>query len=208
MVDSQVRPNDVPNLKLQKAMETIPRENFVPTNRQPLAYAEMDIPLFEGRKLLQARDFSKMVQELDVRAGDLVLDIGCGFGYSTAVLSHLAGMVVAVEDNEAACTRAEEALQALEIDNAAVICAPLTDGVPGQGPYNRILINGVVDEVPQSLLTQLADGGHLMVILRDGEVGHATLFTRSGDSFGHRFCFEAAATWPLPTFVRPRKFQF
>lgn len=208
MVDSQVRPNDVPNLTLQRAMETLPREEFVPTNKKHLAYAEMDIPLFEGRWLMRARDFSKLVHELQVDEQHLVLDVGCGFGYSTAVLARMASMVLAIEDNEAACQKVEARLSALSIDNAAVIECPLPDGMPGQGPYDRILINGAVEAVPPALLQQLADGGRLAAIIVRGDVAEATIFIRSGDTFGDVVRFEAAHKDLVPGFTRPKEFVF
>lgn len=209
MVDSQVRPNDVPDLALQNAMETLPREAFLPGNRRTQAYVEKDVEMFEGRWLLKARDFSKLVHTLRLKPTDLVLDVGCGFGYSTAVLAHLASMAIGLEADAATVEKATAQLGDLDIDNAAVVDGELIAGVPGQGPYDAILIAGGVEEVPTALLEQLSpEGGRLAaIVMRDG-LGHATVFTRTGDTFGERVVFEATPAGVLPGFEKAQAFEF
>lgn len=208
MVDSQVRPNDVPDLRLQKAMGWIPREQFVPANRRGAAYTEKDLLLFEGRWLLKARDFSKLVHALHVGADDLVLDVACGFGYSSAVLSQLAEMVIAVEDHKAAVEKGTEILTDLEFDNVALVEGVLTDGAPGQGPFDVILIAGGVEQVPSALFDQLKPGGRLGTILVDKGIGHATLFVKADGVIGERTLFEASPAGIVPGFEKAREFSF
>ncbi len=209
MVDSQVRPNDVPDVRIQQAMETVPRELFVPANRQSLAYVEKDVPLFEGRWLLKARDFSKLLHAARIKETDLVLDVGCGLGYSTAIAAHLGSVVVGVEEEEDKVTKAAEALSDLGLDNAAVMQAPLADGVAKQGPYDVIVVAAGVEDNLDTLRGQLSEeGGRLVTIIVENGVGHATLITRHGDAFGDRRVFEAHPAGTLPGFEKTPAFVF
>lgn len=209
MVDSQVRPNDVTDLSLLKAMEDISREEFVPSNRRAMAYAEMDIELSEGRHLLRARDFSKLLHAAGISEGELVLDVGCGNGYSTVVLSRMAGMVMAIEETEEAVAAAEEKIAAHGIDNAVVMAAKLEAGLESQGPFDAIIIaSGVLAEEPTALLAQLKDGGRLACLRFHQSVPVATVYLRSGDNIGSRTVFEAASTARLSAFQPEAAFQF
>ena len=209
MVDSQVRPNDVPDLRLQKAMETLPREQFVPANKLALAYVEKDVPLFEGRWLLKARDLSKLIHAASIQPDDLVLDVGCGYGYSTALMARMAGVVVGLEEEEDVAARASELFGDLGVDNAVMVTAPLAEGCPKQGPYDVIVVGGGVERNLETLLAQLKpDVGRLVAIVMDRGVGHATLFTRAGDAFGRRRLFEAQPAGVLPGFNQSEGFVF
>lgn len=209
MVDSQVRPNDVTDIELQLAMESLPREKFVPSNRKSLAYAELGIEMFPGRWLLQARDFSKLIHAAGIRKGDLVLDVGCGYGYSSAVIARLAGMVVALEEDESIAGDAEKRISALGIDNAVTVHGPLTDGMTNHGPYDVITIaNGGIAERPVTLLEQLKPGGRLVAIWVNGGIGRATVYTKSAEAIGDRFVFEAQPPGILPGFKPAPAFTF
>ena len=209
MVDSQVRPNDVTHTALLRAMDTTPRETFVPSNRQSMAYAEMDIQLFEGRYLLRARDFSKLLEAAGIKDGDLVLDVGCGQGYSSVILAHMAGMVMAVEEDAGTVATAEANIAASGIDNAVVVEGALAAGLEAQGPFDVIVMaSGVVGEEPAALLAQLKDGGRLVCIRLEGGVPFAKIYVRSGDNTGSRVVFEAATTARLSAFQPEAVFEF
>jgi len=209
MVNSQVRPSDVTDVRLQDAMAAVPRERFVPKAQMARAYADAQITLPGGRAMLSPRDFAKLAQAAAIRPTDVVLDIACGLGYSTAVLSRLAETVVGLESDAAMAAKAAKAgdrLAAAGADNAVIVEGPLADGMPGQGPFNVIFVNGAVAEAPAAWLAQLAEGGRLVVILRSGEVGRATVFTRSARTIGERAVFDAAPHYlpgfePQPGFV-------
>jgi len=208
LVDSQVRPHNVTDKALIKAMGDVQREKYVPDEMAGQAYVEKDLPLFAGRWLLKARDFSKLVNGAEIKPTDLVLDVGCGFGYSTSCLSHLADMVVAIEEDDAIVAKAEQNLTEDGRDNEVVVAGRLIEGKPDQGPYDVIIIAHGVEFMPENLLRQLKQGGRLATILVRDDVGEATIFTRSGDVFGHRAIFEAAPGGILAEFCSPKHFKF
>jgi len=209
MVDSQVRPNDVTDSGLIKAMGRIPREDFVPSNRRSLAYVEKDVPLFEGRWLLKARDFSKLINEAHIHPGDLVLDVGCGYGYGCAVMAPLASVVVGLEDNAEAVSQAQTSCTNLGLDNVAIVEGELAAGFADQGPYDVIVIAGGAEIIPEKLFDQLSpEGGRMVAILVDRGVGHAMLYTRHHDAIGERMLFECHPAGILPGFNRTAGFVF
>ena len=209
MVDNQLRTNDVTDHRILDAMEWVPRERFVPASKQVVAYIDEELPVeaSASRFLIKPHVFGKMVQLAEVRPGDMVMVVGAATGYSAAVLSHLAGTVVAVEENPDLARKAAEVLIELGIENAAVIEAKLTDGCPSEGPYDAILIDGAVDVLPDSLLAQLKDGGRLVVIEGRGGAAAARVYTASGGSVSSRFGFNAS-TAVLPGFEKKPEFVF
>ena len=205
MVDSQVRTNDVTDERVIEAMRRVPRERFVPRDQHARAYTDRHLELTPvqgadeneagSRWLLAPRDFSKLVQAADIRPGDAVLDIGCGRGYSTAVIAALCDTVVGIEIAEADVERATETLTDIGIENAAVLQGDLTEGAPEHGPFDVIIAEGSVTEVPDSWGRQLVDGGRIAVVVQDGPVGRAVVYTRAGDALGRTIVFDA--TVPL-----------
>ena len=208
MVDSQVRTNDVVNLRVQEAMERIPRETFLPSELRDQAYVERELAYAPGRRMLTARDFSKLVAAANPQPTDLVLDIACGAGYSTAVLAALSEMVVAVEPDADLASAAQDNLSALDISNAAVIVGELKDGAAGHGPFDLIFIGAAAAQVPEGLFAQIKDGGRLATILRTDGVSHGVIFTRSGGAIASRVRFDAQSSAILPGFERPKTFTF
>ena len=159
MVDTQVRPSDVTKFPIIDAMLKVAREDFVPVARREAAYLGENISLGEGRVLLEPRTLAKMLDDLGVENDELVLDIGCGYGYSSAVIAHMAEAVVAVEDDEQMAKEAQETLINADIDNVIVHHGPLADGAQQHGPYDVGIVQGGVADVPEALLAQLKDGG-------------------------------------------------
>lgn len=208
MVASQVRPNDVTDHRVLNALETTPKEAFLPVEHRATAYVEREIIYGSGRSLPTARDFAKLLQALELRPGDLVLDVACGGGYSTAVLARIVEMVVAVENDEALASAAEAALEKNEIANAAVIIGEPAEGAPDQGPFDAIFISEAVEEVPEALLAQLKDGGRLGAFLVSEGVGEGVIFRRSADAVSRRSLFTASARNVPPGFERKREFVF
>jgi protein-L-isoaspartate(D-aspartate) O-methyltransferase len=199
MVDSQLRTFDVFAIPVLAAMEAVPRERFVPPGRESLAYIDQDIPVSDGiagaerRFMLKPMVLGRMLQALEVEPGDKALDVACGLGYAAAVLARLGAKVVALESSEAAAQAARERLAALGVDDVTTVAGPLDEGHADGAPYDAILVNGLVEVRPQKLLEQLAEGGRLACIERRGRAGRAVLYVRSGEAFGSRAIFDAAA---------------
>ena len=207
MADSQLRTNQVTDAALLDAFESVPRELFVPAGRGGVAYVDEDIALGSGRYLLEPMVLARLLQAARPGAAEIALDVGCGTGYSTAILAHLVATVVALESDQDLATRAGRTLADLGLDNALVVNGDLTKGYPAQAPYNVILIDGGVAEVPEAISRQLADGGRLVAVITDSSnIGRATLIERHGEVISGRILFDAAVPElpefrPVPGFV-------
>lgn len=207
MVEGQVRTNDVTDLRLQAAIEKTPREIFLPEDLRAQAYVEHDIAYAPGRRLLVARDFAKLLAAADPKSSDLVLDVACGSGYSSAVLAALAEMVVGVERDEGLAARAQANLSELGAVNSAVIVGDPAQGAPEQGPFDLIFIGGAIAVEPTTLLAQLKDGGRLAAIRRENGVSRGVVWRKDG-AVAAREVFDAAAAHALPEFQPPKRFVF
>lgn len=206
MVDRQVRPSDVTSFPIIDAMLSVPRERFVPAALRPVCYSGGDLAL-GGRTLLDPRVFSKMIDAADIGPSDLVLDLGCGMGYSTAVIARLAAAVVAVESEEGLAKQAAATLSELEADTAMVECRPLAEGAPDAAPYNVIFINGGIEVLPEALVAQLREGGRIVGIELQGELGRACVWTKGPGGLAKRRAFDATAP-ALPGFSAAPAFSF
>ncbi|MDH6229736.1 protein-L-isoaspartate(D-aspartate) O-methyltransferase [Mesorhizobium soli] len=213
MVDGQVRTTDVTDSGVLDAMLTVPREAFVPVKRQSLAYIDEHIEITPAeagkpaRYLMEPSPFAKLVQLADVRPTDFVLDIGCGTGYSAAVLSRLASSVVALESDSALADAATSTLSSLGYDNVAVVQGPLQAGYAAEAPYDVIFLDGSVEDLPKALFDQLKEGGRLVAVEGQGNAGVARLFIKTTGVVTGRRAFNAAIR-PLPGFERARAFEF
>ena len=208
MVTGQIMTNRVTDERLIAAMEEIPRERFVPHAKQGLAYVDEDVEIAPGRYLMEPMVLARLVQEASVVASDMVLDVGCGTGYATAVMARLAGTVIALDVDTSLAAEAERTLSGVGTDNAIVVIGPLSEGHPSQAPYDVILLGGAVEHLPQTLADQLAEGGRIVGVLREaGAVGQATLWARHRGALSSRCLFEASLP-PLPGISRPVRFEF
>jgi protein-L-isoaspartate(D-aspartate) O-methyltransferase len=193
MVDCQLRPSKVTDQFILDAFMTIPREDFVGKQQRALAYVDEDLPLSGGRCLMEPMVLARLLQALEIRPDDSVLIVGAGCGYGTAVAAKLAGSVIAIETRANLVDKAQDVLVSIGIDNAAIVKSRLVDGYPEEGPYDRILIEGGVETVPDSLLEQLTPKGRLAAIYRKPghPVGVASVWTRSGKEFTRTPLFDA-----------------
>jgi protein-L-isoaspartate(D-aspartate) O-methyltransferase len=207
MVDRQIRPSDVTRYPIIDAMLHVPREAFVPEALKPVAYLGEHVPLAPGRVLLDPRTFAKMLDALTLTGEDLVLDIGSGYGYSAAVIARIAEAVVAVEEEPGLAREAEERLGAHGADNAVVCAGPLAAGDPGQGPYDAIIIEGGVEQVPATVGEQLKEGGRIIALFMEAGLGKARLGVKTPAGVAWRRIFDAAAP-VLPGFARAKAFEF
>ncbi len=208
MVESQLRTNKVTDLRLLGAFEIVPRELFVPEPLRGIAYIDEDVALGGGRFVMEPRVLARLLQAAQPGPEDVALDLGCGSGYATAILSRLVATVVALEDDAALATAVNRTLGELEIDNAVVVEGRLTEGYPKQAPYNVILLGGAVAEVPAAIADQLAEGGRLVTVISAGPgLGRATLMRRDGGVVSSRVLYDAALP-VLPGFEAAPGFVF
>lgn len=205
MVDSQVRPSDVTDRRIIRAMQEVPREEFVPGALRAIAHMDEHLQIGAGRAILAPRLFAKLVQSLDLEADAAVLDLGCASGYSAAVLAKLASRVVALEPDAILAERAQALLG--RSGNVIVRATGLAAGAAEEAPFDAILLNGAIPDAPRGLLDQLKDGGCLVAILVTSGVGKATLWRRYGTQFDQRTLFDAGAP-ALPGFERKAEFTF
>lgn len=206
MVDGQVRTADVTDLRIISAMQEIPRERFLPPGSSGLAYLDLDVPLGAGgRRLLKPMVLAKLIQAADLAGSERVLDVGCAAGYGAAVLSRVAGEVVALEEDTALADAAKTHLA--DTPNASVVSGPLGAGWPAGAPYDVILLEGASEIAPEPLYRQLNDGGRLLCVMGAGPGAKATVFSRTGDDIGARHIFDGTAA-VLPGFVKPAEFAF
>jgi len=207
MIAGQIRPNKVSDRRVLEAMRAVPRERFLPKSLRGIAYIDEDLEIAPGRYLMEPMVFARLAMEAEIAPGDVVLDIGCTTGYSTAVLARLGETVVGVEDSDELVDRAGGILSAMSVDNAVVVRAPLTVGAPKQGPFDVILLEGMVEVIPEALVDQLAEHGRLVCVRRHEGRSRGYILTKAGAVAGGReFC--DAFTPLLPGFATPRKFRF
>lgn len=190
MVDTQVRPSDVTKFPIIEAMLSVPREVYVPAAKREAAYVGENLDL-GGRVLIEARTLSKTLDALDILPSDQVLVIGCGQGYSTAVIARMARSVVGVEEVPELAAAASATLAAQGVSNATVQAGPLVAGAAGS--FDVILIEGGVEEVPEALLAQLAEGGRIAAIFMQGALGIVKIGHKSDGHLSWRFGFNATA---------------
>jgi protein-L-isoaspartate(D-aspartate) O-methyltransferase len=211
MVESQIRTNRVTDQALLGALLRVPRERFVPKAVRALAYIDEDLRLAPERFLMEPMVLARLIQAAGVKSTDVVLDVGCATGYATALLADLAATVVGLESDAALAGEAVKVLQDLDVDNALIVEGDLRQGYPRQAPYDVILINGAVAEVPETIADQLADGGRLVTVVgnlrQTGRVGRATLLTRVARTISSRSLFDAAIPL-LPSFAKEPSFVF
>ncbi|MDP0928048.1 protein-L-isoaspartate O-methyltransferase [Paracoccus onubensis] len=206
MVDTQVRPNDVTKFPVIEAMLAIPREEFVPPSLRDVAYSGENLTVGEGRVMLEPRTLAKLVDMLDIEPDDLVLDIASGYGYSAAVIARMAEAVVAIEDDPVMAEDAEKRLADAGVFNVAALHGDLTEGNAKQGPYDVILIEGAVEEVPGTILDQLKEGGRIGAIFMEGSLGVARIGHRLNGRINWRYAFNAHAP-VLRAFTKERGFS-
>lgn len=207
MVDGQVRPADVTSPELIEALSELPRERFVPAGLEAQAYLDGEIKIAPGRSLPRPLVLARLIQLAQVTGRDHALDVGCGLGYSSAVLARLAGSVAALEEDAALARQAKAALAANGAGNVEVVCGPLTEGWPTAAPYDLILLNGAAEIAPETLGRQLKPDGRLVCMFGRGPVAKGTIFRLAEGRLVGRSTFDAGAPL-LPGFAAPQAFVF
>lgn len=213
MVDNQIRTTDVTSHAVLDAFQAVAREDFVPSKSRALAYIDDDIAITQRSATAQQRfvmepsPLAKLLQLADVNKDHVVLEIGCGTGYASALLSLLADSVVALECDEELAEQAAETLSRLGYDNVAVVTGDLANGYPPEGPYDVIFVGGAVETLPKELFEQMRDGGRLVVVEGQGNASRANLYVREGGYTSPRHGFNTSVK-PLPGFAKTEEFEF
>ncbi len=216
MIEQQIRPWEVLDARVLALLDQVHRENFVPAAHKALAFGDLELPLnhpaIEGQTMLAPRVEARLLQDLQLKATDKVLEVGAGSGFMAALLASLAQRVVSIEIDEALARGARENLQKAGITNAEVRCADATANgfaaCSADGPFDAILLSGSVAEIPAALLNLLAPGGRLAAIVGFEPMMRATFVTRTGDA-----AFQTAQPWDtvaprLRNFPAPSLFKF
>ncbi len=207
MIDCQLRPNEVNDERIIAAIRAVPRERFVPKAKRSIAYVDEDLAVSDTRYLMEPVIFGRLLVAADIKATDLVLDVGCATGYSSAVIAGLADAVVALEEDETLADAAERKLSEQDVMNVAVVKGALNEGVAKQGPFDVIYLQGAVDEIPAKLIKQLKEGGRLVCVKVEGGVGRAHILEmKQGKAVG-RNLFDANVQ-QLPGFEKETGFVF
>jgi len=209
MVDRQVRPHDVTDLRILGALLDVPRERFLDPAHRALAYLDAEVPVSaeSRRMLLKPIVFGKLLQAAGIGGTERVLDVGCATGYSAAVLAKLAGNVTALEADAALARAATSNLAQVGAANVSMVTGPLTAGWAQGAPYDVILLEGASEITPEPLLAQLADGGRLLAVIGGAPMGKATIYNKTGKNVTAQPLFDAGAP-VLPGFVKPPAFVF
>jgi protein-L-isoaspartate(D-aspartate) O-methyltransferase len=211
MVDCQVRPSDVTDLRIIDAMLAVPREAFVPDGKRPIAYLDLDIDVAADgkakRHLIKPAVLAKMIQAAAISGNDRVLVVGCATGYSAAVVAYIAKEVFATEPDPALAATAKATLAGLGLANVTVGPAEPAEGDRAHAPYDVIVLDGATEIEPQRLYEQLRMGGRLVGVFATSQPPRATLVARSPADYGSRVLFDASAP-VLPGLERLPAFTF
>lgn len=211
MVDGQIKPFSVADTRVLHAFTAVPREIFLPAAQQSVAYIGEDLPCGEGRYLIEAPAYARLLQEAAIQSHETVLDVGCLTGYTTAILKHLAGTVVGI-DQEKLITKAKKLTQHWHANAALFQAAELTEGAPRADLYDAIVINGAVQVIPPALIAQLKEGGRIATFWRDDAEtgrgnGRAILFHKHNGVLTRQELFDAFVP-VLPGFALTPAFEF
>ncbi|MBC5765886.1 protein-L-isoaspartate O-methyltransferase family protein [Ramlibacter albus] len=208
MIEQQIRPWDVLDPEVLDLLGLVKREDFVPAAHKALAFVDMELPLGGGRSMLAPKVEARMLQDLDVKPDEKVLEVGTGSGYMAALLGKRAARVITLEVDAGLAATARANLQKAGLANVDVRQADGSKGLPGEAPFDVIVLSGSVPEVPRALLEQLKVGGRLAAITGNEPVMRATFITRTGDA-----SYETKQPWDtvaprLANFPEPSRFSF
>jgi protein-L-isoaspartate(D-aspartate) O-methyltransferase len=207
MVDNQIRTTDVTSHSVLEAFFSVAREDFLPEQVKPLAYIDSDVEMAPGRYLMEASPLAKLLQMAAVTKSDRVLEVGTGTGYVAALLSRVAGSVVALESDAVLAEQAGATLASKNCPNVKVVTGELEKGYAADAPYDLIFVNGAVEEVPAALLEQLAEGGRLVAVVGYGNAARAMLLLSEQGAVSETARFNISVR-PLPGFRKAKEFVF
>lgn len=207
MVESQVRTSDVTDLRILGAMRTLPRERFAPAQKRSLAYADRELEVAEGRCLMRPHDLARLIHALDPQPHERALELAGATGYGAAVLAACCKEVVTLDPDPDLSFAARAALESCGVTTVKTVSTAVAEGWTDEAPYDVIVLNGAAEIVPEAWFAQLAPGGRLGVIVREGAAGRARIYARADDNVAFRVAFDAFPSL-APGLTRPRVFTF
>jgi protein-L-isoaspartate(D-aspartate) O-methyltransferase len=212
MVENQVRPNRVTDNSVINAMASIPREKFVPETAVSIAYGDKAVEIGKDRYLMAPLVCAQLLQEAKISTNDIVLNIASGLGYTVAILAKISKAVVGVEVDPILAQKASSVMVELGIDNVLIVEKELVTGYSKQAPYDVIIFDGAIEQVPRDIMKQLVDGGRLVSVIYEesnslGSLGKVVVQTKFGDLLSKIERFDASAPILLD-FRKERSFQF
>ena len=208
MVEQQIRTWEVLDQDVLDLLYIVPREEFVPEKHRALAFSDLEVPLGEGERMWQPKLEARVLQELNVRKTDRVLEVGTGSGYFTALLSHRAAQVVSVEINPVLAAFGRGNLERHGADNVTLETGDAARGWPANALYDVIVLTGSTPLLPDSLLEQLAPGGRLFAVVGEAPAMSARLVLSTGaGGWRSNDLFETVIA-PLANAAHPSRFRF
>ncbi len=208
MVESQVRPSDVTDRRITAAMQEVARETFVPSEAERcLAYMDGALPVSSSRAMMAPRTLARLLQLANIESTSKVLVVGALTGYSAVIASRMAASVVALEADATLVAAARENVARAGAGNVEVIQGDLVAGYSAGAPYDIVILDGAVEEIPEGLAAQIGQGGRLVAIETSAGLGHAIVLAKTGRVLSKRVAFDAGAP-ALPGFARPAGFVF
>lgn len=211
MVKSQIGTVGVTSEKILNAFSTIPREAFVPSELQNIAYCDEDINICDGRYLVEPSIIARLLEYADLKSDDVALTIGSGAGYTAALLSKIVSTVVSLEENNELLSRSQKVWDDNDFCNIVGLSGKLNEGAPDNAPYSLIIINGCVSSIPDTIKSQLSkDGGRILAVIQGehDEIGHATIIECNKDNVcTSRVLFDASTPY-LSGFEPKDNFEF
>ena len=207
MVDCQLRTNKVTDDALLKAMGTLPREEFVPTELRAKSYTDCDIEISATRSMMAPMTLARMFQCLQIGREDVALVVGGSSGYAAAIMGQIARVVFALESSAEDQERIGNLYTSLGLDNVVLVNGPLEKGWAKEAPYDIIFVDGAVETLPEELFEQLVDGGRLIALVVENGIGRATRFIRKNARNSGSVIFDANAQL-FSEFSKPQGFVF
>lgn len=207
MIDSQIRTGNVTQEAIIAAFSETPREIFLPSRLQNLAYCDRALEIEKGKFLMDPMALARLIQSLEIDSAKKVLVVGMGTGYAAAILARIGGTIVALDSDEKLVEQAEANFRQLQIKNVTVAKGALKEGFAKHAPYDAILVDGATDDIPNTWFDQLAENGRLAVIVNEKGIGKAKLFEKNRNHIGQQMLFDAWAP-TLPGLQQSSEFVF
>jgi protein-L-isoaspartate(D-aspartate) O-methyltransferase len=207
MIEGQIKPINGMSEELLSAFYSLDRNDFMPEKMKEMSYIEKNILLEDKRTILKPSLIAQMALSINLKANENVLILGATTGYLSAILSHQAETVIVVEENEQFLNNAENAIRKNNINNVVFVKNEIVKGYSEQSPFNAIIIEGAIQEIPNNILDQLDDGGRLFAIVQEGDICSATLFKKYGQYISDQRLFNCSMP-VLSMFMKKNSFSF